>query len=129
MKYIKLFEGLFENRLKDFCNNHLAYLTDDDFKIYINPIGNRTEITLFIKDFRYGGNPFKWNDVKDDIIPFLEILRMNYNTNEEVIFYTKKDNRLEFSKQNIQSVIDDILVDNNNIDFKNIIKIILNILN
>lgn len=133
MKYIKLFEDLFEDNLQDFCDTYLAYLKDEDFKVYVNPMGNRTEITIYLGDFRYGGNPFEWNNVKDHIIPFLEILRKNYNTNDEVIFYTKsKLHRMEipFLKQNIQSVIDDNLPEvRTSIDFKNIIKIILNILN
>lgn len=135
MKYIKLFEDLFEDNLQDFCDTYLAYLKDEEFNVYINPMGNRTEISIFIRDFRYGGNPFEWDNVKDHIIPFLEILRRNYNTNDEVLFYlfyTKnKTNRvLATSKQNIQSIIDDNLIDPTpSIDFKNIIKIVLNILN
>ena len=133
MKYIKLFEDLFEDNLQDFCDTYLAYLKDEGFNIYINPMGNRTEITIYLRDFRYGGNPFEWDNVKDHIIPFLEMLRKNYNTNDEVIFYTKsKLHRMEipFSKQNIQSVVDDTLLEvRTSIDFKNIIKIILNILN
>jgi hypothetical protein len=140
MKYIKLFEDLFEERkkrekkrdeLQDFCDTYLAYLKDEGFNVYVNPMGNRTEITIYLRDFRYGGNPFEWNNVKDHIIPFLEILRRNYNTNEEVIFYTKSNKGIvATTKQNIQSVVDDNLLDNRtSIDFKNIIKIILNILN
>ena len=133
MKYIKLFEDLFEDNLQDFCDTYLAYLKDEGFNVYINPMGNRTEITIYLRDFRYGGNPFEWDNVKDHIIPFLEMLRKNYNTNDEVIFYTKsKIHRTEipFLRQNIQSVVDDTLPDNRtSIDFKNIIKIILNILN
>lgn len=132
MKYIKLFEDLFEDNLQDFCDTYLAYLKDEGFNIYIIPMGNRTEITLYIRDFRYGGNPFEWDNVKDHIIPFLEILRRNYNTNDEVLFYTKnKTHRvMATSKQNIQSTIDDNLIDTTpSVDFKNIIKIVLNILN
>ena len=133
MKYIKLFEDLFEDNLQDFCDTYLAYLKDEGFNIYINPMGNRTEITIYLRDFRYGGNPFEWDNVKDHIIPFLEMLRKNYNTNDEVIFYTKSKlhrTKIPFSKQNIQSVVDDTLLEvRTSIDFKNIIKIILNILN
>lgn len=132
MKYIKLFEDLFEDNLQDFCDTYLAYLKDEGFNIYIIPMGNRTEITLYIRDFRYGGNPFEWDNVKDHIIPFLEILRRNYNTNDEVLFYTKnKTHRvMATSKQNIQSTIDDNLIDTTpSVDFKNIIKIVLSILN
>lgn len=132
MKYIKLFEDLFEDNLQDFCDTYLAYLKDEGFNIYINPMGNRTETTIYLRDFRYGGNPFEWDNVKDHIIPFLEMLRRNYNTNDEVLFYTKnKTHRvMATSKQNIQSTIDDNLIDTTpSVDFKNIIKIVLNILN
>lgn len=135
MKYIKLFEDVFEDNLQDFCEQYLAYLLDDGFKVRIIVRDWMiTEIAIFKHDFRYGGNPFDWNLVKDYIIPFLEILSRKYNTNKEIVFSTKskihKGTGLVTmsSRQNIKSVIEDSLIDPKpSIDFRNIIKIVVNI--
>jgi hypothetical protein len=87
MKYLqdyKLFEGKvkFDDlvKIEELCNNHLAYLLDDGFlvdvkgvnTIYINITKNyiRNDEEQIIDN-----QVFKWNDVKDDLIPLFILLK------------------------------------------------------
>jgi hypothetical protein len=97
MRYIKKFEDIEYNdysdyikELQDFFDNHLAYLIDDGFDIYV-----QTDILPRIK-FPFKGsirvdignvifNEFKWSEVKDNLIPFLEFLSKKYYLSEEPI--------------------------------------------
>ena len=71
MKYIKLFEGF--NNLEDFCNSYLAYLLDEDFKFDITEMKGCCKLIISNDDI------FNWDNVKDYIIPFFEVLCENYN--------------------------------------------------
>jgi hypothetical protein len=101
MKYIKLFEDLFEDELQDFCDTYLAYLKDEGFNVYINSAGWKDgEITIsYPSDGVY--NPFRkinfmlddfsWDVVKDHFIPFLQMLYKEYNydkSTDKIIFFT-----------------------------------------
>ena len=92
--------------IKDFCDTHLAYLTDDNFSInYAEHYGgNVTELT--IKTLIGGRNVslrerrkkrktqiFTWDDVKDHFIPFLYMLSKEYKLfNFHVEDYDCKNN-------------------------------------
>jgi hypothetical protein len=104
MKYIKLFEDLFEDNLQDFCDNYLAYLKDEGFNVYINSAVSmygwkNGEITISYPSGSY--NPFRninfmlddfsWDVVKDHFIPFLQMLYKEYNydkSTDKIIFFT-----------------------------------------
>ena len=77
MKYIKLFEDLFEDNLQDFCDTYLAYLKDEGFNIYINSSGwfdGRGEISIFQRNQDgFILDDFYWDEVKDHVIPFLQM--------------------------------------------------------
>ena len=79
MKYIKLFEDLFEDNLQDFCDTYLAYLKDKGFNILVN----RNEINIFypipIYSDSFTTNPFSWDEVSDHIIPFIHMLYKEYD--------------------------------------------------
>lgn len=99
MKYLQTFNEQFSyDNLKQTCEEYLAYLIDDNFDIKVkdNNIdnnvvkyrnGNRkvnerekvTKITIGKDFFRSGnsskGTLFNWNDVKDDILPFIEFIK------------------------------------------------------
>jgi hypothetical protein len=90
--------------LQNLCDDSLAYLKDDGYQIEIkeqtinNDISNKynktknkrtgreqiIRITISKADYRRVGNSskgtlFEWNNIKDDLIPFLELLRDNDN--------------------------------------------------
>jgi hypothetical protein len=93
MKYLKRFNEDLVNReeLKDFCEMYLAYLVDDNIKIsvvqnnilYKNKGITREPICINIHGFMsYENNQaiFKtWGEVKDQFIPFIQMLDNNYN--------------------------------------------------
>ena len=93
MKYLKRFNEDLVNReeLKDFCEMYLAYLVDDNIKIsvvqnnilYKNKGITREPICINIHVFMsYENNQaiFKtWGEVKDQFIPFIQMLDNNYN--------------------------------------------------
>ncbi len=77
--------------LKDLCEGYLAYLLDSGkFKLGVSskkiasPVEDYDLVTLrtitleMIQTSRYGSY-FRWSDVKDDIIPIVEVLRKNYD--------------------------------------------------
>lgn len=92
MKYLRLFEGFDKESLTDLCDSCLAYLMDDGYeyeiqefdwldykviKFYNTLIENKTQYW----PYRYE-NFFKWSDVKDQIIPFLEMILRQYRIKE-----------------------------------------------
>ena len=82
MKHLKKFnESLttdeFEE-LKDFCETSLAYLLDEDLDISFRQNLYNTRVTLYIGDLSMLDHLFKWNDVKDYYIPFLQMLVRRY---------------------------------------------------
>jgi hypothetical protein len=95
MKYIKLFEDLFEDELQDFCDTYLAYLKDDGFNVYINSAGwtdGQGEITILRRnEDGFTLDEFSWDEVKDHFIPFLQMLYKEYNydkSTDKIIFFT-----------------------------------------
>ena len=63
--------------IKDFCDTHLAYLTDDNFSINYaeHSGGNVTELTIKTLSVT---QIFTWDEVKDHFIPFLHMLSKEY---------------------------------------------------
>lgn len=74
-----------EDELRELCNDYLSYLIDSGF--YINIFSaNDTYITISKKENNSITHPiFSWLDVKDDIIPFIEILKSNYKIDNDSI--------------------------------------------
>jgi hypothetical protein len=82
-----------------FVRNNLAYLLDDSYKLSFNEKIGHPNFTKYIEisightytrkiddnlgDFRY----FSWEDIKDDFIPFIEVLKDKYKIGN-IIFYT-----------------------------------------
>ncbi len=78
MKYLKYINesvaGL--NKLQSYCNDNLSYITDIGCSIVINEINKTLSLNHYrIKINRlknsYDYNPFRWEDVMYDIIPFI----------------------------------------------------------
>jgi hypothetical protein len=130
MKYIKLFEDLFEDNLQDFCDTYLAYLKDEGFNIYINSSGwtdGQGEITILRRnEDGFTLDEFSWNEVKDQIIPFLQMLYKEYNydkSKDNILFFTSNSKHIIKSFDDIANDKVFILTDTNNT--KNLKKIII----
>lgn len=89
MRYLKRYnENVGEEDLRDFCESSLAYLMDEGFTIKI--YGQRTlpysslpkgQFNVWLqKNNGFTLNEFfKWDDVKDYYIPFLQLLSNRYD--------------------------------------------------
>ena len=67
-----------KEELEDFCDTHLAYLTDKNFEVeYTEQYGGHmTEVVIKISGVT---QIFTWDEVKDHFIPFLHMLSKQYN--------------------------------------------------
>lgn len=87
MRYLKLYEDHTNNdisELERFCEENLASLLDNGFKFRVVKVIGAFNIWLdmpiiYYEDNNYVRPEFKWDDVKDDYIPFLEKLNSYYN--------------------------------------------------
>ena len=97
MKYLKrIFESLTEDEiieLREECETYLAYLLDEDFIIEMSRIRNRIRLMDIDIDIRKSesvdDDQFLWDDVKDHVIPLIELFRkgrFKYKL-EKVILY------------------------------------------
>ena len=146
MKHLRRFnEGLDDgDGLKEYCEMNLAYLMDDGFNTYWTRIYNekdpnsetwlvsiRKPIDLNIP-FQHHSNDlsnyevFKWGDVKDQIIRFVDLIGRNYdllsftgilNYSSEKKFRVKLSNRpilfpniKDFTLQELENLDDDFLI-------------------
>ena len=129
MRYLKTFENLEKfssgvSEIETFIKNNLAYILDEGFTFKVNfkryggklnypvKIGKIEDRNLVI---------FNWNDVKDDVIPFLELLNDTYTLDS----YSPEDKSLvvsignvddDFKKRikryySIEELIDDVIGD------------------
>lgn len=91
MKHLKRFNETIDwvndkLELEKFCKDNLAYLIDDGFKVEVRKFlehlkykkYNTGSIIITKKPDTYPLTNFKWMDIKNDFIPFLEMLIMNY---------------------------------------------------
>ena len=95
MRYLKTFESLVKfttstYEIETFIKNNLAYILDEGFtyKVNFKFYGGRTNYIVKIHKIeestsQYGVREtkqviFNWNSLKDDIIPFLELLNDTY---------------------------------------------------
>ncbi len=88
MKYLKRFESIsggdYLDGLKEFCNTYLSYLVDNGFSLKFTH-SNDDETAINIVIYKHSTPErsldaiFKWVDIKDDLIPFIEVLSKNYD--------------------------------------------------
>ena len=80
MKHLKKFNESkeFTDEVRDFCEENLAYLLDDDYHIECSNKRINSDNLIKINLYRYRGNYFNWIDVKNDFLPFLELLKSKY---------------------------------------------------
>ena len=88
MKHLKKFNESLQSdeveELKDFCENSLAYLLDDVYKVSVSmmdkvkyPEKQHIIVSLGLME-TWGYQKFNWDDVKDYYIPFLQMLQRRY---------------------------------------------------
>jgi regulator of sigma D len=118
MKYIRKFnEGKnITDELKEFCSENLAYLIDGGFHILYS--------TGFIMQDYYTGvsinkmvdnsyKIFNWHDIRDDVIPFFDILSRKYIVSDITFSLLIKINSEAYGlKKDIMVKLDDIIGDN-----------------
>ncbi len=76
MRYIKKFESKtisFSKRLRKFTERYLSFMLDMGVSIQIE---SSDCYSLFIQDFKNG---FNWQDIKYDFIPFIQMLKNEYD--------------------------------------------------
>lgn len=82
MKYLRPFnESLsFKDELLDFCESNLAYLLDEaELQVIESPGGwHELHLIRILLD-----NPKRWNEIKDQMIPFLTRLVSKYEINNQ----------------------------------------------
>lgn len=114
MKYLKRFnEALnrperkaLKQELDDFCSTHLAYLGDEGYSfrsdVFVNSNNQLVSTFIFLKREEsdpsyYTFNPFSFDEVKDQFIPFVHHLKKQYdilevyNHNGDDIVFTCRD--------------------------------------
>ena len=90
MKYLRrIFERLTDEEyyeLKEECETYLAYLLDDEFEVDMSYADNDIDIR---KSELADDDQFLWDDVKDHVIPLIELFRKDYFKYrlEKVILY------------------------------------------
>jgi hypothetical protein len=100
MKYLKKYNESVDNRvseLQEFCNSNLAYLIDDGFQVNCDYNNFTSKDEIYIKFNKVATTSsnidseifksilFNWDDVKDDYIPFYEVLSNKYDIIEEFL--------------------------------------------
>lgn len=102
MRYLKTFENLNYftsgvNEIETFIKNNLAYILDEGFiyKVDFKKYGGRFNYQVRIYKIEQKDNNrrqlfFRWENIKDDFIPFLELLNENYTLDS----YSPEDNSL-----------------------------------
>lgn len=107
MKYLKrIFESLTEDEiieLREECETYLAYLLDDeDFRIELIPDSRIASLASYIdidirKSESANDDQFLWDDVKDQVIPLIELFRKDYfkYRSEKLILYFADGGRSE----------------------------------
>lgn len=96
MKYLKRYNESVVNDLEVFCEESLAYLLDNGtLKLKVKEYKTRNAIFLQSKGF-LTSDGVSWLDIKEDFIPFIELLSSKYVLrNKNIDFYVVSDNNKE----------------------------------
>lgn len=94
--------------VKDFCEMHLAYLTDMGYYFDFNTHSD-VYYSIWITKNPY----FRWLDIKDYFIPFLTVLDEKYDLYNQVIFEgAASDSFFKIEEVLNDEVSDDYLIGN-----------------
>lgn len=114
-------EDLEDGLLKKTCEEYLAYLLDQGFKVNVGPMNDKIDIdilsdkenVLVEDDWYENGEGINWCDVKDDIIPLITLFiqgKLDFKL-EAIEFYfidaysTKYDMSKQSGRFNIVNLI------------------------
>jgi hypothetical protein len=129
MRYLKTNESVAGiNKLQSYCENNLSYLTDMGCDIEVNEINRRhstDHYEILIKRMNpsdYDGyNPFTWEEVMYDVIPFIIqlnkefiLLPMQPSGRVEILEINHTDNR--YNSTNTYYSIDELTDSNTDFD-------------
>lgn len=95
MKHLRKFnESIDKEELQDFCETYLAYLLDDGFDVGIEHMYSNKEYKhdyhfVTIKKPGKVSNNFKWEEIKDQFIPFISVLSKQYKLGAITFYGTK----------------------------------------
>ena len=97
MKHLRGFnESLDKEELQDFCETYLAYLLDDGFEVSVEHMYSTKEYKhkhdyhfVTIKKPGKVLNNFKWEEIKDQFIPFISVLSKQYKLGAITFYGTK----------------------------------------
>ncbi len=118
MKYLKSYNESIDNKileLQEFCESNLAYLIDDGFQVTVTngQYGNKDSTIINIKknvkmlsrvnsieqlNNNFINGLFKWDDVKDDFIPFYDILSNKNNIVEATLLCDTRSKHIKSPK-------------------------------
>jgi hypothetical protein len=137
MKYIKKFilnESVDPLQdIQEFCNDHLAYLLDKGLYCEINPTyssQSKNNIIKYLITIKKNGKDdnhsrlFYWEDIKDDLIPFIIFLYNKYESyddNMNIIDRHKDSEYIKIANQKLgyyrKSEVKEDYLDKLNIDY------------
>lgn len=115
MKYLRKFnESKLGDELKDFCQEYLAFLTDQRFECYVNSNSANTHISILDRDYNNRdfpgrGKRFYWNEIEDDFIPFLQILSERYVISFGNVVFTAYEPQIAINQYNKVFSIKDVI--------------------
>ena len=102
IRHIESFKGVFEkeslwdmahleNDIIDFTKSSLYYILDE-FKISTSMNDNILKVQLF-KEATIGFREFKYSDIVDDIVPYLEMAKLKFGKNISIKIVTSINRR------------------------------------
>jgi hypothetical protein len=127
MKYLKSFnESLndyehyeFRDDITNFAEERLVSLLDEGFRLKIyDAVSKNVAIgfTIWLCKSDYNDSSFKWDDIKDDYIPFLQLISNKYKllkfSTDVVRFNLGSKYNVNMKDLSLQDVIDDNVFQN-----------------
>ena len=127
MKYIKSFNeslGDYEyyqvrDDIRNFAEERLVSLLDEGFQLKIyDAVSKNVAIgfTIWLCKSDYNDSSFKWDDIKDDYIPFLQLISNKYKllkfSTDVVRFNLGSKYNVNMKDLSLQDVIDDNVFQN-----------------
>lgn len=110
MKYLKKFnESINYHDVAKYIEEHIPYLLDDGFEVDVfeRDGDDQTDLDIRIID----NDIFSWDDVRDHIIPILEILYSEYNYYIEFHIRSEEESRIEnkiIEQEELPNLFEDI---------------------
>ena len=85
MKYLHKFNESTSDDVLEFCNDNLASLVDHGFEVFVDNKFVDYSMRVFIfNDFK---RKFKWVDVQEEIMPFLQMVISRYKVKNNELFF------------------------------------------